>query len=73
MGLNLDLVCMFGLPTHANCPHCRVKNSLHFDDYDVECNAPQDGEVIRTTECSSCEKEFTVTCKLKVVEVSVTA
>lgn len=61
MGLNLDLVKMFGLPNMAVCPKCRNKTPTWLDDCDIECGNPfpEPGRFSFLMQCQICEHEWT--------------
>ena len=60
MGLNLDLVRMLGVPKTLLCPQCGKDVETTFDDYDVECGAPnkRSGEWSLRVHCHECEHDF---------------
>ncbi len=72
MGLNVDLVQMFGLPKRIECPHCHKKIDPGFDCFDIECYEPKKGVVEFTGhECPHCEKTYDVRCKVVVTSTLV--
>lgn len=70
MGHNLDLVSLLGLPQKIRCPKCKQEIPSRFDDYDIECGAPDasknNGLLSLFIYCHECEHEFYIYVKSKI-------
>jgi hypothetical protein len=69
MGLNVSLNDMFGRQEIC-CPCCAKPNSSCLDDFDIEAYEIKDGMLSFPTTCIHCEKEFRVTLKFSVQELT---
>ncbi len=69
MGLQVDLVEMFGLINKRVCPNCFKQVESRLDDFDIEGNSPRKGEWEFSFYCGECEHEWNEKYKVNFVRI----